>query len=255
MQVFILNLPRLENRKLECINSLIEFGVPAEDINVWSAKDHIDYATVADVCRDAVREGHTMFRNVISCQPDDNADTNKGYMAQSWNYLRFYRHIIENNIEISMLIQDRRKLTIPYSELQGIVSDILDYNPNFHLLTLGSGHSPSLVVKEDLRVKNGISAFASDWCTVISKAGAKYLYESYGNFLTNGPECYIHDGHISYILDTFLNSPMYCNLENIRNIYSMVESAVSFMVDIGKYPSSLHGWINHRDGTYSKIET
>ena len=125
-EVVILNLPRCVDRKDHCIRQLIERGTPPNKIQVWKAKDDMDYEKTRHVCEAAIADGFPHFGDFLERGLQNRHPI--AIVAQAWNYLRVFREYSQNDKTI-VLLHDDWYFKKPYDF--EYVAGIVRYGMNF----------------------------------------------------------------------------------------------------------------------------
>lgn len=130
-RIYILNLAKEKERNKICTQYLLDAEVPDYKIKVWRANDIDKYKNNFELCRAAHKDGFKLFANLID--NDNYKDCYPHYLAQTWNYLRFFEHVAENEYNM-VLMHDDVKLNCTFEELDAACAE-LPTNFNFAFLS------------------------------------------------------------------------------------------------------------------------
>lgn len=174
--IYILNGIAYEAHRIKCKNKLLDAGVPENKIKVWTAKYHNPYGKSRDLCEAAAQDGFPFFQKLLDLGKHNTAFI--GYLAQTWSYLCFMRHIVENN-ETSILMHDKYQLRCTFDELDNACGQ-LPYQKYFMYASLAcvTGkiyQEPQWVNKKSVFGKGLIPDQSMDWAMLYSPKGAAFL--------------------------------------------------------------------------------
>lgn len=179
--VYILNLASEQKRRYLCEGGLFAMQTPFHKVKHWRAIDDLNYKKTSDVIRDAIRDGFPSFQSYLD-KGQQNA-YNITLYTQTWNYCRFWRHLIEND-ETAMLIQDDRRLRKPYprlvelfTELKKIDSDVQFLSLWYQLKFVPEQWLPSRRVPENPSFAYGICDLGACAGHIVTPKGAKISLE------------------------------------------------------------------------------
>ena len=135
IDIYILNLPRSTHRLTLCREELCARGIPIEKIHTWVANDDWNYEKTRQVCEAAIADGFPKYQSFL-----DKGQHNKEGIAiftQSWNYCRFFRHLIETQKD-AVLIHDDMKfdLGMTYESLNEVTDFLHSRDELFYFLSL-----------------------------------------------------------------------------------------------------------------------
>ena len=188
IDIYILNLPRETHRFSLCHKELCARGIPTEKIHTWVANDDRDYEKTRQVCEAAIADGFPKYQSFL-----DKGQHNEEGIAiftQSWNYCRFFRHLIETQKD-AVLIHDDMKFDpgMTYATLNEVIDFLHNRDEPFYFLTLRMRKDLSMELEpefgtENRFVLNGINIHSPspDTAFVITPQGAELLSEFEGWF-------------------------------------------------------------------------
>lgn len=113
-KVYILNIESETHRRAICERELQKAGVPQDKIARWHAKTCTPYKTTRELCEDASYNGYITFTQLIQTNIYRNCYIT--YLAQTWSYLSFFKHLQETG-ETAILIHDDTKFNCSFDEL------------------------------------------------------------------------------------------------------------------------------------------
>lgn len=175
-KVYILNVPRCQDRLIFSVASLTQKGVPWDKISVWEAIDNLAFEKTLDV-RDAMIADDFLEADKWFVE-DKIYEYPIGYYCQGWSYCRWFRHIVQTN-ETSLLVQDRRALQIPFDKVSSDISVLRETDPDFLYASLRCDHlniqQPNWISEESLWAYGTYDLSATDWGLVMTKSGAKKI--------------------------------------------------------------------------------
>ena len=183
IDIYILNLPRDTHRLTLCHKELCARGIPAEKIHTWVANDDRDYEKTRQVCEAAIADGFPKYQSFL-----DRGEHNKRNIAiftQSWNYCRFFRHLIEIQKD-AVLIHDDMKFSprMTYASLNEVIDFLHNRDEPFYFLTLRVFNTDSerIEVPENPDITYGIYNSSSDTAQVITLEGAEFLLSEFEGY-------------------------------------------------------------------------
>lgn len=180
MNVYILNIPSNTKRRYMCEGALFAMEFPFANVKHWVAIDDWCYKLTSDMLRDAIEDGFPAFQKYLD--KGQQNEYNIGTFTQTWNYCRFWRHLIENN-ETAMLIQDDRKIKSTHSEMTEILENILEFDPEFMFMSLWSKgiedkFLPIRWISDGSPIAHGIYACGACAGHIVTPKGAEWLIEN-----------------------------------------------------------------------------
>ena len=180
MNVYILNIQSAEKRRYMCEGALFAMKFPFKNVKHWEAIDDWNYEFTSDMMRDAIKDGFPAFQQYLD--KGQQNEYNIGTFTQTWNYCRFWRHLVDNN-ETAMLIQDDRKINAKYCEITGLLEAITEIDPEFMFMSLWSKgiedqFLPMRWVSEELPIAHGIYACGACAGHIVSPQGAQWLIDN-----------------------------------------------------------------------------
>ena len=182
-EVVILNLPRCVDRKDHCIRQLIERGTPPNKIQVWKAKDDMDYEKTHHVCEAAIADGFPHFGDFLERGLQNRHPI--AIVAQAWNYLRVFREYSQNDKTIVFLHDDWYfKKPYDFEYVAGIVRYGMNLDDNLKCISLWFNRqhdmvvngipSEKLVLPEKLLARGFVSK-CHDVAMVLTPSGAETI--------------------------------------------------------------------------------
>ena len=180
--IYILNLRAEEKRRYMCEGALFAMQTPFHRLKQWVAIDDLNYQKTRDVLEDAIADGFPAFQSYL--EKGQHNQYNITLYTQTWNYCRFWRHVVELG-ETVMIIQDDRKICTPYPALQEIVQDLSQFDPEFQFISLWCKQEtmeeedfPIRWISEGSPIAYGI--FEGGACAghIVTPKGAQWLIEN-----------------------------------------------------------------------------
>lgn len=199
-KIYILNLPAEQERLKYCRDRLLDRNVPKSRIAVWAGKSGSPYGKSRELCEAAADDGFEFFQKVLNAGIHNECYI--GYLSQAWNYMRFWRHLIEVQ-ETAILIHDDAMFLRSWRSLCDLFRKLPD-----DLLMLVLPHS----IEEDMKdatgmlLKNLRGNSCQDHAVLYTPAGAEYILERtlaraeflqlgwIGNLLWTDPVLSVADG-------------------------------------------------------------
>lgn len=182
-KVFILNLDRCVDRLIFSVSQLTEAGTPWQRIEKYPAIDNHRFEKTLDVMDAMIADGFSQASQWFDNQRYQQYPI--AYFCQGWSYVRFFRYIAEANI-IGLLIQDRKRLRVPFDFLDAEITKLIENDPNFKLASLHCRCFPKYMpefVCETSHWVYGTHAFsAPDWAMVITPSGGELILEHIFDF-------------------------------------------------------------------------
>ena len=184
LPIYILNIRSNQKRRYLCEGALFAKETPFERIKHWWAIDDGNYMRTRELCDKAIEDGFPQFQEYL-----DKGQHNEygiGMFAQTWNYCRFWRHLIEND-EIAVLTQDDRLLGCTYPRLMELYAEIQAFDPEFRFMSLWCkesvveksfpGRLPFRYIYEGASIAEGIYENGTCAGHIITPVGAKKMIE------------------------------------------------------------------------------
>ena len=196
IDIYILNLPRDTHRFDLCYKDLCAKGVPTEKIHTWVANDDRDYEKTREVCEAAIADGFSEFQRFLD--RDQHNKYNIAIFTQSWNYCRFFRHLIDEQ-KTALLIHDDVMLgdEMTYQVLNEMVECLHNRDEIFRYFTLwrfwGKERFDPKPISENLCIAQGVCTSGSDMAQVITPLGAEFLLENFAGHFPPQLENLIND--------------------------------------------------------------
>ena len=238
--VYIISLPNQWERQEICRKNLVDKGVPDDRIQIFRAIPESDYMSTYELCQNALNDNFFSFYAFI--QEDRHIEIPIGHLSQSRNYCRFFRHVAGTQFAPVLLIQDRRQLSIDYSEIQAKVLELMEIDPYLKYLTLRWTEStdaltrePPSVIERSSDFLNGIHNWGCDWAQVITPNGAKDLLWRFQEHLAENIAPRAGEPGLNTTFEYFM-----MNHVDWGHIYNLSYNGVTFMDDIQNHPSTLH---------------
>ena len=187
IDIYILNLPREMKRRYMTEGALRAKGVPPSKIHIWEANDDKNYEKTREVCDAAIADGFPQYQSFLD-KGQHNA-CNIAHLTQSWNWCRFFRHLIDEQ-KTAMLIQDDVMLgdQMTYQALNEMVECLSDQDKIFYYFTLWirwfgrrKKFNPKLV-PENPHIIQGIYSKGCDMAQVITPEGAELLLSRFEGY-------------------------------------------------------------------------
>lgn len=187
IDIYILNLPREMKRRYMTEGALRAKGVPSSKIHIWEANDDQDYEKTRQVCEAAIADGFPQYQSFLD-KGQHNA-CNIAHLTQSWNWCRFFRHLIEEQ-KTALLIQDDVMLgpKMTYEVLNKMVDCLQDRNKIFHYFTLwirwfkNKGKINPKPIMENHYITRGVYSKGCDMAQVITPQGADSLLSKFEGY-------------------------------------------------------------------------
>ena len=185
IDIYILNLPRATHRLTLCREELCAKGIPIEKIHTWVANDDRDYGKTRQVCEAAIADGFPKYQSFL-----DKGQHNKEGIAiftQSWNYCRFFRHLIEIQKD-AVLIHDDMKFDqgMTYASLNEVIDFLHNKDEPFYFLTLRMRKELSMELAREFSTENrfvlkgiDIHSPSPDTAFMITPQGAEFLLSEF----------------------------------------------------------------------------
>ena len=187
IDIYILNLPRATHRFESCSKELRAREIPVESIHTWVANDDMDYEKTREVCEAAIADGFPKYQSFLD-KGQQNA-CNIAHLTQSWNWCRFFRHLIEAQ-KTALFIQDDVMLgpEMTYQVLNEMVDCLHDRNGIFLYFTLWirwfnsrASINPKPLM-ENPHITRGIYSKGCDMAQVITPQGAAFLLSKFEGY-------------------------------------------------------------------------
>ena len=172
-KIYILNLERDKRRLGYTYRELLNSEFPQEKIFVWTAKSCQPYEKTVDLCTAAAAEGFRFFQNIIDNESYKQCSIT--YLALTWGYLRFYRHLQETG-ETAILMHDDMYFRCTYEELDTVCKQLpntLIYAFLHYVITPEYWDKDCLYHNTVWR--SGIDICGSDVVMLYTPKGAQYL--------------------------------------------------------------------------------
>lgn len=185
IDIYILNLPRDTYRYNLCYKNLCAKGVPIQRIHTWVANDDRDYEKTRQVCEAAIADGFLKYQSFLDRGEHDQ--WNIAIFAQSWNYCRFFRHLIDEQ-KTALLIHDDVGFgnEMTYEILNEMVECLQNRDEVFRYLTLwafGDKRKKDYAfVPENPHIVRGIYYYGCDMAQVITPQGAALLLSKFEGY-------------------------------------------------------------------------
>ena len=132
----ILNLPKREDRRDISVSSALRLGVPPNIIDFWHGYDLEDFDSFEAMESAMVDDG---MGNILDV-PRTIPEFLRGKVAMMWNVTRYLRDLSKRDA-IEALIHDgvlfAKPLSPSFKWMQDVVSEIVEYDPDFKMLTFG----------------------------------------------------------------------------------------------------------------------
>ena len=184
MDVYILNLQAEQKRRYICEGALFAMDTPFVHVKRWEAIDDLNYIKSREVLEAAIADGFPAFQSYLNRGVQNKEGI--GVLTQTWNYCRFWRHVVAENKTV-MLIQDDRRFRVPYPKMVEITEEVI-YGPNFHLLSLWCRHHavkdkylPFRWISDGSPIAHGIYEGGADVGQIVSPKGAQWLLDIIGD--------------------------------------------------------------------------
>lgn len=175
-KVYILHLPRCQDRFIFSVDRLVQMGVPGDKIKIWEAIDNLDFEKTLQVRDAMLADGFLEADKWFS--DEKYRQYPLAYFCQGWSYCRWYRHIAQTD-ETALLVQDRRGLQIPFEKLLREISVLQESDPDFLYASLRCDcvpyYEPNWVSEDSLWAYGTYDLSAPDWGLVMTKAGAEKI--------------------------------------------------------------------------------
>lgn len=170
-----------------CQGALRAKGVPLSKIHIWRANDDQDYEKTRHVCEAAIADGFPEFQVRL-----DNGQHNVGniaHLTQSWNYCRFFRHLIDEQ-KTALLTHDDAMFgpEMTYEVLNEMVNCLQNRDEVFRYFTLwmrwldSEERSDPKPIPENPHVTRGIYIKGCDIAQVITPQGAEFLLAKFEGY-------------------------------------------------------------------------
>ena len=167
-----------------CEGALFAMGTPFVNVKRWEAIDDLNYIKSREVLEAAIANGFPAFQSYLD-RGLQNTE-NIAILTQTWNYCRFWRHVVAENKTV-MLIHDDRRFRVPYPKMVEITKDVIQ-KPDFHFLSLWCRHYsvkdkflPFRWISDGSPIAHGIYEGGADVGHIVSPKGAKWLLDMVGD--------------------------------------------------------------------------
>lgn len=170
-----------------CQGALRAKGTPVYRIQVWEAQDDLNYKKTREVCEAAIADGFPQYQSFLD-EEQHNA-CNIAHLTQSWNYCRFFRHLIDEQ-KTALLIHDDVMFGegMTYSVLNEMVDYLHDTDELFRYFTLWIrwfGVKDKINPKptsENPYISKNIYSKGCDMAQVITPLGAEFLLAKFEGY-------------------------------------------------------------------------
>lgn len=224
-QIYILNLAREKKRNVVCTQHLLDAGVPDYKIRVWRANDIDKYESNLELCEAAYKDGFQLFQNLIDtynykqCYPH--------YLAQTWNYLRFFEHVAQNDKNM-VLMHDDVQLNCTFDALESSCCELpTDFKFAFLSSQIKEPVDPKRIVGRGPWGRVEYNRDEIDQIMLFTPKGAKELLDYFNGIQWLGDGWFmvamwhhIHNGipkGIDYAYELLVN-PRRANMTDLKNI-------------------------------------
>lgn len=177
----ILNLPCREDRRFISIAAALRLGVPIEKIAFWHGYAIEDFENF-DHARSAVEADMPQLNEIHG----DIPEAEHGKFLMLWNVARYLRDLSEREGDIEAFVHDGLMLGKPFRPsfewFKNVISEIVDYDSNFKLLTFSLHNSWYSQLKriDPITPSSFISRGILSWDNfgrVYSSSGAKWVLD------------------------------------------------------------------------------
>ena len=221
-KAIVLNLSRYRYRKNTMRGALRMLGWDDERITFWLSKDGIHYGgddnppLTANVALAAIGDGFRFFKKLFYNRdgtPKQHLTSDLQLTAQSWNYCRVLRHIIETG-ETCLIIHDDLVPRAEYRELCLLVKELQHEGP-FKFLQYQWFMTEPMIAhygypRVQMTLVPGVSKGilgAGDKIWIVSPEGARWLLEITEEYYNNFCETPIENttgASVEYIFSRYI---------------------------------------------------
>ena len=215
-KIYILNVKGQIDRLNSCLTSLEKSGFSSEHIDICEAKSCAPYRTTRELCEDAAADGFKFFNNIL--KNDNYKEYYITYLALTWGYFRFMRHITETG-ETATLIHDDVVFNCSFQDLKNVWALLPFYDPIvpvFISCLLSHYYDPQILENNASCWLNGVpGADCIDWAIAYTPESAKFTLDYYSNV-----DVMPLGWFATHLRSTFKNLGLIINpkLENLNNI-------------------------------------